>query len=147
MSFLFAPGLTLTNAEHAERPAIAAPKETRFRVLNAERVSVCWGSSTELLIWAEVLTIHSLRNCSVITVGDRTIKVRSPLRAVVAELAALGLMQVRRDTAVNVSRVRRLVGTGRHRLLMILDDDRHIEVGREFQRRVRARFGRWGPTG
>ena len=85
--------------------------------------------------------MHSVRNYSVITLCGRTLKVRSTLRAVVAELAALGLMQVRRDAAVNVTRVRRLIGAGRHRLLMILDDDRRIEVGREFQRQVRARLG------
>jgi len=120
--------------------AIAAPRETRFRVIDAERIAVCWGSSTELLAWADVVSVHSVRNCSVITACNRMIKVRATLRAVVAELAPLGLMQVRRDTAVNFTRVRRLVGAGRHRLLMILDDDRRVEVGREFQRQVRARF-------
>jgi DNA-binding LytR/AlgR family response regulator len=125
---------------HESGPAIATPRETRFRVIDAERIAVCWGSSTEVLAWADVISVHSLRNCSVITACGRTIKVRSTLRAVVAELASLGLMQVRRDTAVNITRVRRLVGAGRHRLLMILDDDRRIDVGREFQRQVRARF-------
>jgi len=125
--------------------AIAAPRETRFRVIDAERIAVCWGSSTELLAWADVISVHSLRNSSVITACGRTIKVRSTLRAVVAELASLGLMQVRRDTAVNITRVRRLVGAGRHRLVMILDDDRRIDVGREFQRQVRARLAS-GPT-
>ncbi|HWJ12634.1 MAG TPA: hypothetical protein VNS10_02765 [Gemmatimonadaceae bacterium] len=47
---------------------------------------------------------------------------------------------MRRDTAVNINRVQRLVGAGRHRLIMILDDDFRVEVGREFQRQVRARF-------
>jgi DNA-binding LytR/AlgR family response regulator len=111
-------------------------------VLDADRIAVCWGSSTELIAWSEVVSVHSVRNYSVITVCDRTLKVRSTLRAVVAELAALGLMQVRRDAAVNLARVRRLIGGGRHQLLMILDDDRRIAVGREFQRQVRARLGR-----
>ena len=130
----------MTDTGHGDAAAIAAPRETRFRVIDADRIAVCWGSSTELLAWSDVVSVHSLRNCSVITACGRTIKVRSPLRAVVAALAALGLIQVRRDTAVNITRVRRLVGGGRHRLLMILDDDRRVEVGREFQRQVRARF-------
>jgi DNA-binding LytR/AlgR family response regulator len=112
-------------------------------VLDADRIAVRWGSSTELIAWSEVVSVHSARNYSVITVCGRTLKVRSTLRALVAELAALGLMQVRRDTAVNVTRVRQLIGAGRHRLLMILDDERSIEVGREFQRQVRARLGQY----
>ena len=135
--------MTVTDIEHEEAPAVAPRSQTRFRVLDADRIAVWWGSSTELIAWSEVVTVHSVRNYSVITACGRTLKVRSPLRAVVAELAALGLMQVRRDTAVNVTRVRRLIGSGRHRLLMILDDDRRIEVGREFQRQVRARLGQY----
>jgi len=130
----------VSEVEQRDGAATVAARETRFRVINGDRIAVCWGSSTELLAWADVISVQSLRNCSVITACGRTIKVRSPLRAVVAELAPLGLMQVRRDTAVNITRVRRIVGAGRHRLLMILDDDRRIEVGREFQRQVRARF-------
>jgi DNA-binding LytR/AlgR family response regulator len=136
----FVRGATVTDLDHDDGQAIATRRETRFRVIDAQRIAVCWGSSTELLAWADVISVHSLRNCSVITARGRTIKVRSTLRAVVAELALLGLMQVRRDAAVNITRVRRLVGGGRHRLLMILDDDRRIDVGREFQRQVRARF-------
>jgi len=94
----------------------------------------------ELIAWSEIVSVHSVGNYSVITMCGRARKVRGPLRAVVAKLGALGLMQVRRGTAVNVARVRRLIGVGRHRLLVILDDDRRIEVGREFQRHVRARF-------
>ena len=130
----------MSEVEQGDGAATVAARETRFRVINGDRIAVCWGSSTELLAWADVISVQSLRNCSIITACGRTIKVRSPLRAVVAELAPLGLMQVRRDTAVNITRVRRIVGAGRHRLLIILDDDRRVEVGREFQRQVRARF-------
>jgi len=130
----------VSEVEQGDGAATVAARETRFRVINGDRIAVCWGSSTELLAWADVISVQSLRNCSIITACGRTIKVRSPLRAVVAELAPLGLMQVRRDTAVNITRVRRIVGAGRHRLLIILDDDRRVEVGREFQRQVRARF-------
>ena len=130
--------MTVTDIEAA--PETVSQRGPRFRVLGPDRIVVRWGSSTELIAWSEVVSVHSVRNHSVITLCGRTLKVRSPLRAVVAELAALGLMQVRRDAAVNVTRVRRLIGAGRHRLLMILDDDRRIDVGREFQRQVRARL-------
>ena len=130
----------MTDVEHEEAAAIAFRRKTRLRVLDADRIAVCWGSSTELIAWSEAVSVHAVRNNSVIIVCGRTLKVRSTLRAVVAELAALGLMQVRRDTAVNVTRVRRLIGAGRHRLVVTLDDDRCIEVGREFQRQVRARL-------
>src|SRR4029078_11241389 len=97
-------GGTVTDIERGDGATIAAPRETRFRLLDAERIAVCWGSSTELLAWADVVSVHSVRNFSVITACNRMIKVRATLRAVVAELAPLGLMQVRRDTAVNFTR-------------------------------------------
>ena len=56
-------------------------------------------------------------------------------------LADLGLVQVRRDVAVNGARVRRLIGSGRHRLTVILDGGACVQVGRQFQRDIRARFG------
>lgn len=130
----------MSETEQNGGPESAPRREARSRVLDGDRIAVCWGSSTEFLEWSDVISVHSVRNYAVITARDRTVKVRSTLRAVVAELAAVGLMQVRRDTAVNVTRVRRLIGAGRHRLVIVLDDDCRVEVGREFQRQVRARF-------
>ena len=130
----------MTDVKHETTTAIDSRRRPRFRVVGTDRIAVCWGSSTELIAWPEVVSVHSVRNYVVIAACGRMIKVRSTLRAVVADLAVFGLMQVRRDAAVNVARVRRLIGAGRHRLLMILDDDRRIEVGRDFQRQVRARL-------
>jgi DNA-binding LytR/AlgR family response regulator len=130
----------VTDIDQNGRAHGAPRREARSRVVGGDRIAVCWGSSTEFVSWSDVLSVHSVRNYAVITARGRAIKVRSTLRAVVAELAPLGLMQVRRDTAVNITRVCRLIGAGRHRLVIILDDDCRVEVGREFQRQVRARF-------
>ena len=130
----------MIESDHAGAPTLTPRRETRFRLLTGDRIAVCWGSSTELLRWSDVVSVQSERNCAVISTGVRDIKVRATLRAVVAELAMLGLIQVRRDTAVNATRVRRLIGAGRHRLIMILDNDCRIDVGRDFQQPIRTRF-------
>lgn len=130
----------MTEADVAEAGGIAQRRDARVRVLDADRIALCWGSSTELVPWSEIISVRSVRNYALITARGRTIKVRGTLRAVLAELGALGLMQVRRDTAVNITYIRRLVGAGRHRLLVILHDDCSIAVGREFQHQVRAQF-------
>jgi len=56
-------------------------------------------------------------------------------------LAALGFVQIHRRVAVNDSKVRRLVRSGRRRLEILLEDESRLEVGRQYQRVVRARFG------
>jgi DNA-binding LytR/AlgR family response regulator len=43
--------------------------------------------------------------------------------------------------AINANRVRRLVGQGRHRLMLTLDTGDEFLVGRQFQRATRSRFG------
>jgi hypothetical protein len=55
-------------------------------------------------------------------------------------LAQFDLVQIRRDIAVNGANIRRLIGSGRHRLIVVLDDGARISAGREFQRQIRARF-------
>ena len=113
----------------------------RCRILDPERIALSWGATTEVIPWAQVIVAQWVENCTVISTDNRTLKIRCPLVSVLERLAALGLVQVRRDVAVNAAKVRRLVGTGRHRLIIVLDDDRFVAVGREFQREVRARFG------
>lgn len=130
----------MPDIDRAGAAVIVPRREGRLRVLDPDRIAVSWGSSVEFILWPDVVSVHAVRNHAVITARGRTIKVRSTLRAVVTELGLFGLMQVRRDTAVNVARVRQLIGAGHHRLLMILDNDCRIQVGREFQRQVRARF-------
>jgi DNA-binding LytR/AlgR family response regulator len=120
----------------------AGPSEDRFRVLDGDRVALSWRAETELIAWSDIVLAHSVGNHTLFVTCQRELKVRSPLRAVVEKLAPLGLVQVRRDVAVNASRVRRIVGAGRHRLVIILDDDRCVDVGRQFQPAVRRRFGR-----
>jgi DNA-binding LytR/AlgR family response regulator len=126
--------------KHMREMTAAMQTSGRCRVVGHDRIALCWGASTDFLAWSDVVSVRSIRNCALIVARNRSIKVRSPLRAVVAEFAMLGLIQIRRDLAVNQTHVRRLIGTGRHRLVLTLDDDSEIEVGREFQRLIRARF-------
>jgi DNA-binding LytR/AlgR family response regulator len=67
--------------------------------------------------------------------------VRGPLQAVICTLAGLGFVQIHRRIAVNDSKVLRLIRCGRRRLDFLLEDDVRLEVGRQFQRSVRDRFG------
>jgi DNA-binding LytR/AlgR family response regulator len=131
----------MTDAERTiSRPAKGELREARLRILDDHRIAIGCGASTELIAWSEVVSARSLNNYTLIITSGRTLKVRSPLCAVVENLAVLGLVQVRRDTAVNVARVKSLRGGGRHRLALMLDNDCRVEVGRQFQRNIRARF-------
>lgn len=114
---------------------------TRFRLLDASTFSVDWGSTTSVVQWCEVISARSKGNHTEIATLARVLKVHCPLREVVQALTCLGLVQLRRDLAVNADRVRRLVGGGRHRLIVVLEDGACVRVGRQFQRDIRARFG------
>lgn len=118
-----------------------AHRAGRLRVVGTGRIAVACGASTEIVEWDEVVTIRSVHNCTQILTRTRSLKIRSPLSAVVTQLSGVGLVQVRRDAAVNGSKVRQLVGSGCHRLAILLDDGSSLEVGRRFQRVVRLRFG------
>jgi DNA-binding LytR/AlgR family response regulator len=91
-----------------------------------------------------VISVRAVGNRTEIATLVSVLKVRCPLKDVIETLTVLGLVQLRRDLAVNAARVRRMVGGGRHRLLVVLDDGACVAVGRQFQRDIRARFGRPG---
>ena len=70
------------------------------------------------------------------------VKVHCPLKEIIEVLTSIGLVQLRRNLAVNANRVRRLIGCGQHRLVVVLEGDCCVHVGRQFQRDIRAQFGR-----
>ncbi len=119
---------------------------SRLRLVGPGAISLDWGATTEVVSWPDVISAHSVRNHTEIVTRDRTLKVHCPLKTIVVALASLGLVQVRRDVAVNGGRVRRLIGAGRHRLTLVLDGGACVQVGRQFQHAVRARFGPKAPS-
>jgi DNA-binding LytR/AlgR family response regulator len=121
-------------------PATKRRQAARVRILGANSISVNRGSTTEIIRWCDVISAHSVRNHTEIVTCGRTLKAHCSLKAILAALTALGLVQVRRDVAVNAASLRRLTGSGRHRLIAELEGGVCVPVGREFQRDIRARF-------
>jgi DNA-binding LytR/AlgR family response regulator len=111
------------------------------RVLDAARVAICANGSTEVVEWNEVIMARSAKNYTAIVTTRGTFTVRKPLQVVIDTLAGLGLVQIHRRVAVNEGRVRRLIRSGRRRLVVELESDLCLEAGRQFQRSVRTRFG------
>lgn len=111
------------------------------RVIGAARVAICSGAATEVVEWNDIILAKSAKNYTWIVTRHGAIRVRRPLQVVVDTLAALGFVQIHRRVAVNDSKVRRIVRSGRRRLEVLLEDELRLEVGRQYQRVVRARFG------
>jgi DNA-binding LytR/AlgR family response regulator len=111
------------------------------RVIGADRVSICSGASTEVVEWSEIILARSARSYTWIVTQRGALRVRGPLQVVICTLAGLGFVQIHRRVAINDSKVRRLIRSGRRRLDILLDDDLRLEVGRQFQCAVRNRFG------
>lgn len=111
------------------------------RVIGPGRVAIRSGAATEVVAWSDIILARSARNYVWVVTRHGSIRVRSPLQVVVDALAGLGLVQIHRRIAINDAKVRRLVRSGHRRLEILLDDELRLEVGRQFQRVVRARFG------
>jgi DNA-binding LytR/AlgR family response regulator len=115
---------------------------SRIRLLDAGTISVDWGSATSVVRWCDVVSARAVGNHTEIATLAGPVKVHCPLKEIIEVLTSMGLVQLRRNLAVNATRVRRLIGCGQHRLVIVLEDDRCVDVGRQFQRDIRARFGR-----
>lgn len=111
------------------------------RVIGVGRVAICSGASTEVVQWSDIILARSDRSYTWIVTRRGALRVRGPLHLVICTLASLGFVQIHRRVAINDSKVRRLIRSGRRRLDVLLDDDLRLEVGRQFQRSVRDRFG------
>ncbi len=127
----------------ADSPLLSSTRRgtaCRLRMLGSNVIALDWGATTEVITWSEVISVHSVGSRSEIATTGGALKVRCPLKMIVATLEPLGLIRVRRDVAVNGERVRRLIGVGGHRLLLVLDGGARVQVGRQFQSEMRARF-------
>jgi hypothetical protein len=93
------------------------------------------------MAWCDLLYVRSDRKRTWISTTQGTLKSSGALADVVDTLSPLGLVRIHRGIAVNESRVRRIAGQGRHRLILTLDTGEEFLVGRQFQRFVRSRFG------
>jgi DNA-binding LytR/AlgR family response regulator len=111
------------------------------RVIGPGRIAICAGPDTEVVDWSDIILAKSAKNYTWIVTRRGSIRVRRPLQVVIESLAALGFVQIHRRVAVNDSKVRRLVRSGRRRLEIVLEDESRLDVGRQYQRVVRARFG------
>jgi len=111
------------------------------QIIGGGRIAIRSGASTEVVDWDDIMLARSAKNHTWIVTRRGAIRVRRPLQVVIEALAVLGFIQIHRCTAVNDSKVRRLVRSGRRQLDILLEDDVRLEVGRQYQGVVRARFG------
>ena len=109
--------------------------------LDGRRVSIRCRALTEVVSWDDIVVARSVGNYTVIETHGGPLTVHGPLRLVVERLSSLGLVQIHRRVAVNGDKVRRLRGFGRHQLRIDLEGQITFDVGRNFQRIVRHRFG------
>jgi DNA-binding LytR/AlgR family response regulator len=121
--------------------AVRRASVSSIRVIGAHRISICSGASTEVVEWSDIILARSARSYTWIVTRRGDLRVRGPLQVVICTLAELGFVQIHRRVAINDAKVRRLIRCGRRRLDILLEDDVRLEVGRQFQRSVRDRFG------
>jgi len=124
-------------------PSFSSPDvSTDFvRIIDPGNVGIRQGSTTVVVSWRDIIHVRAERKRTWFATTSGPLKSSGTLVDVVDTLSPLGLVRVHRGLAINSSRVRRLVGRGRHRLILTLDTGDEFLVGRQFQRLVRSRFG------
>lgn len=113
----------------------------RLSLLDGHRIAIRHRASTHVLGREEVICVRAAKNGTSIVTARGRFHVREPMNSVVDKLAIVGLVRIHRAVAVNGNRVRSLLGRSQHRLAVILEGDECFDVGRQFQRAIRARFG------
>lgn len=113
----------------------------RLALLDASRIAIRHRASTHVVTGDEVICARAAKNSTWIVTARGQFKVREPMNSVVAKLSIIGIVRIHRTVAVNGDKVRCLVGRSQHRLAVVVDGDACFEVGRRFQRDIRARFG------
>ena len=111
------------------------------RVIGADRIAICSGASTDVVDWDDLVLVRSAKNHTWMITLRASIRVRRPLQCVVEALTCLGLVQIHRRVAINPAKVRRLIRSGNRRLVVVLENELSLAVGRKYQRIVRATFG------
>jgi DNA-binding LytR/AlgR family response regulator len=118
-----------------------AARGERLLVLDGDRIAIRNRASTQVVFCEEVICARAAKNGTWIVTVRGEFKVREPMNSVVEKLTVVGVVRIHRAIAVNGSKVRSLLGRSQHRLAVMLDGDACFEVGRQFQRAIRARFG------
>ena len=108
-------------------------------ILNDHRIAIREGASMHIVQVDDIVSVHAERNVTRIAIRDCDIRVYLPFGVVLDGLRDFGVVRIHRGSAVNMARVRRLVGRGRHRLFVVLDGGAEHSVGRAFQSAIRAR--------
>ena len=110
-------------------------------VLGDGWISLRHTSATDVLRAGDVISVQAAGNNTVIVTNTDRHTVHATIRSTIEKLEPFGLIQIHRGAAINIARVRRLIGRGRHRLRIVLDTGEEMVVGRSFERIVRERFG------
>lgn len=113
----------------------------RLVVLSGGRLAIRHAAATELVASDAIVLACAAGNNTLLVTESSEYAVRASLVAVVERLQTFGLERIRRGTAVNLNRVRRLVSRGQHRVSLCLDNGAIVEVGRTYQQAIRLRFG------
>jgi len=111
-----------------------------LRILNDHRIAIREGASMHIVQADDIVSVHADRNVTRIAIRDCDIRVHLPFAVVLDALREFGVVRIHRGRAVSMARVRRLVGRGRHRLVLVLDGGVEHRVGRAFQSAIRTRI-------
>ena len=121
-----------------DRPAVTAGG---LSLLPDGRLAIRHGSCVDIIRPADIVSIHARKNMTRVATVDASIQAYASFGDVVDMVRTFGILRIHRGIAVNGAHIRRVVGRGRHRVVVVLNSGVELKVGRAFQSALRLHLG------
>jgi DNA-binding LytR/AlgR family response regulator len=112
-----------------------------LKLLPDGRLAIRHGSCVDIIRPADIVSIHARKNMTRVATVDTSIQAYVSFGDVVEMVRAFGVFRIHRGIAVNSAHIRRVVGLGRHRVGVVLNNGIEFKVGRAFQSALRLHLG------
>ena len=105
------------------------------------RLAIRHGACVDIVRPADIVSVHAKRNVTRVVTVDASIQAYVAFCDVIEITRRFGVLRIHRGIAVNSAHIRRVVGHGRHRVGVVLNNGVELKVGRAFQSALRMHLG------
>ena len=105
------------------------------------RLAIRHGSSVDIIRPADIVSIHAQKNMTRVATVDASVQAYVSFGDVVEMVRPFGVLRIHRGIAVNSAHIRRVIGHGKHRVGVVMNDGIELKVGRAFQSALRLHLG------
>jgi len=105
------------------------------------RLAIRHGSSVDIIRPDDIVSIHAQKNMTRVATVDASVQAYVSFGDVVEMVRTFGILRIHRGIAVNGAHIRRVIGHGKHRVGVVMNNGIELKVGRAFQSALRLHLG------